>query len=186
MPSTDSGLSKEGQTRTLATIGGQFRLTGVCAGHTGLIVVFMVHCAILKSILALIRTIQTDKKHYFCQCNCDSSRLYIELNWFADTRYNVRNIAMLLRECTVTSKKVPITKTYLYSFDPLKPHFYIVKLGFTGIYIIFLISAQIHILRILVYNRLGEAVLTSTYNLCFKKYENIRGFYLFFFLFFFL
>ena len=35
-----------------------------------------------------------------------------------------------------------ITKTRLYSFDPLKPHFYIVKLGFTGVYIIFLISAQ--------------------------------------------
>ena len=36
----------------------------------------------------------------------------------------------------------PITKTYLYNLDPLKPHFYIVKLGFTGVYIIFLISAQ--------------------------------------------
>ena len=35
-----------------------------------------------------------------------------------------------------------ITKTYLYNLDPLKPHFYIVKLGFTGVYIIFLISAQ--------------------------------------------
>ena len=32
-----------------------------------------------------------------------------------------------------------ITKTRLYDFDPLKPHFYIVKLGFTGVYIIFLI-----------------------------------------------
>ena len=32
----------------------------------------------------------------------------------------------------------PITKTCLYNFDPLKPHFYIVKLGFTGIGIIFL------------------------------------------------
>ena len=29
----------------------------------------------------------------------------------------------------------------LYYFDPLKPHFYIVKLGFTGVYIIFLITA---------------------------------------------
>ena len=51
-----------------------------------------------------------------------------------------------------------ITKTCLYNFDPLKPHFYIVKLGFTGVYIIF------------------EAVLTSTHNLCFKqtyvKYQN--------------
>ena len=35
-----------------------------------------------------------------------------------------------------------ITKTCLYNFDPLKPHFYIVKLGFTGVNIIFLISAQ--------------------------------------------
>ena len=35
-----------------------------------------------------------------------------------------------------------ITKTCLYNFDPLKPHFYIVKLGFTGVNIIFLISAE--------------------------------------------
>ena len=33
-------------------------------------------------------------------------------------------------------------KTCLYNADPLKPHFYIVKLGFTRVYIIFLISAQ--------------------------------------------
>ena len=31
-----------------------------------------------------------------------------------------------------------ITKTCLYNVDPLKPHFYIVKLGFTGVYITFL------------------------------------------------
>ena len=37
---------------------------------------------------------------------------------------------------------VCITKTCLYNVDPHKPHFYIVKLGFTGVYIIFLISAQ--------------------------------------------
>ena len=36
-----------------------------------------------------------------------------------------------------------ITKTRLYNFDPRKPLFYIVKLGFTGGYIIFVISAQI-------------------------------------------
>ena len=51
-----------------------------------------------------------------------------------------------------------ITKTCLYNFDPLKPHFYIVKLGFTGVHIIILISAQ----NI-------EAVLTSTHNLCFEQ-----------------
>ena len=48
-----------------------------------------------------------------------------------------------------------ITKTRLYNFDPLKPHFHIVKLGFPGVYTTFLISA-------------------STLNLCFgQKYEKI-------------
>ena len=31
-----------------------------------------------------------------------------------------------------------ITQTCLYYFDPIKPHFYIVRLGFTGVYFIFL------------------------------------------------
>ena len=37
---------------------------------------------------------------------------------------------------------VLITKTDPYILDPLKPHFYIVKLGFTGVYIIFLVFAK--------------------------------------------
>ena len=45
---------------------------------------------------------------------------------------------------------IPITKTRLCNFDPRKPHFYIVKLGFTGVYIIFPISAQKHRLWVLV------------------------------------
>ena len=43
-----------------------------------------------------------------------------------------------------------ITKTCLYNFDPLKLHFYIVKLGFTGVYIIFIISTQKHRFWVLV------------------------------------
>ena len=50
----------------------------------------------------------------------------------------------------VFATRMNITKTHLYSFDPLKPHFYIVKLGFTGVYVIFLISAQKHRLLVLV------------------------------------
>ena len=42
----------------------------------------------------------------------------------------------------ISFKVLLITKTCLYSFDPLKPHFYIVKLGFTGVYIIFLILLE--------------------------------------------
>ena len=44
-----------------------------------------------------------------------------------------------------------ITKTCLYNFDSLKPHLSIVKLGFTGIYIIFfIISAQKYRLWVLI------------------------------------
>ena len=61
-----------------------------------------------------------------------------------------------------------ITKTCLYNFDPLKPYFCIVKLGFTAVYIIFLISAQ-NIYCEYSLERLNEVVLTSTQNLCFEK-----------------
>ena len=45
--------------------------------------------------------------------------------------------------CALSFERQPfITKTRIYNFDPLKSHFYIVKLKFTGVYIIFLISAQ--------------------------------------------
>ena len=40
--------------------------------------------------------------------------------------------------------RVCITKTCLYRFDPLKLHFYTVKLEFTRVYVIFLITAQKH------------------------------------------
>ena len=48
--------------------------------------------------------------------------------------------------------RISITKTYLYNFDPIKPHFCAVKLGFTGLYIIFLIYPQKHRLWVLVRN----------------------------------
>ena len=43
-----------------------------------------------------------------------------------------------------------ITKIRLYNFDPLKPHFYIIKLWFTGSYISFLILLKKHSLWVLV------------------------------------
>ena len=60
-------------------------------------------------------------------------------------------IQTILRMCKVSSGPLlSITKTCQYNIDPLKPHFYIVKLGFTGVYIIFVISAQKHRLWVLV------------------------------------
>ena len=54
--------------------------------------------------------------------------VYVRFNWMHEVYF---------------CQKLPtysITKTCLYSFDPLKPHFYIVKLGLTGVYIIYFCS----------------------------------------------
>ena len=62
--------------------------------------------------------------------------------------------------------------TYLYNFDPLNPFIYIVKLNFTGVYVIFHISAQ---KKDCGYSL--EAVLTSAHNLSFEqKYEKYQFF----------
>ena len=62
---------------------------------------------------------------------------------------NVQVLSESNRQMVLLPKKVT-TKTRLYNFDPLKPHFYIVKLGFTGVYIIFLILLNEHRLWVLV------------------------------------
>ena len=74
------------------------------------------------------------------------------------------------------ANEVDITKTYIYNFDPLKPHIYIVKLGFTGVYIIFLISAQnIDCGYSLEPPRRGGS--NEYHNLCFEqKYEKTSEF----------
>ena len=56
----------------------------------------------------------------------------------------------------------------LASSKPLIPHFYIVKLGYTGgcLFSYFRSKTQTVGTR---YNRLGEAVLTCTYNQCFEQ-----------------
>ena len=100
------------------------------------------------------------------------------LNHF--TRINDVNYQKGRVHCLKKGIKQNITKTHLYNSDPLKPYFYIVKLGFTGGYIIFLISAQNRNCRYsLEPPRRGgaEAVLTSTHSLCFEqKYEKYQYF----------
>ena len=89
------------------------------------------------------------------------SHLYLFFNSFSHSltlysRYLLKSIpwntfsSIVAEEWQCTCAFCTITKTYLYNFDPFKPHFYIVKLGFTGVYIIFLISAQKHRLWVLV------------------------------------
>ena len=66
-----------------------------------------------------------------------------------------------------------ITKICLYNFYPIKPYFYLVNLGFTGVYMILLISAQKH--------RLWVLVRTASS----RNMKIIRIFHLIFFFFFF-
>ena len=45
-------------------------------------------------------------------------------------------VCLLVRPCLTSRKQVRVTKT------PITPHFYIVKLGYTGVYIFFLFLLQ--------------------------------------------
>ena len=67
------------------------------------------------------------------------------------SEYLLHNLLAMFMDSNVT-----ITQTCLYNFDPLKPHFYRVKVEFTGVYIIFLISAQKHRLRVLIRTALAN------------------------------
>ena len=75
-----------------------------------------------------------------------------------------------------------MTKTYLYNFDPIKHHLYIVKLEFTGVCIIFHMSAQKYRLWILV--RSPQRGGSKEYPQCFfgKNMKNMLFFVVFFFL----
>ena len=80
----------------------------------------------------------------------DKSSIDEDLNiWYSFLLKHSNNLAPI-KSKRVKSKSMPdwftpdiiqiITKTYLYNFDPFKPHFYIVKLGFTGVYIMYFCS----------------------------------------------
>ena len=57
--------------------------------------------------------------------------------------------------------------TYPCSEYPLKPHFYIIKLGLAGVYLFSYFFLRKH--RLWVLARLVQAVLICTHNLCFER-----------------
>ena len=78
-----------------------------------------------------------DDGHQYCVCPFDFTGHYCEKR--ATKRYwDLPNHNTNYTKEYRRNPQTVITKTYLYNIDPLKPHFYIVKLGFTGVYIIFL------------------------------------------------
>ena len=74
--------------------------------------------------------------------------------------FKLRLVMILICQCECCSHiSEGITQTYLYNSDPHKSHFYMVKLGFKGVYII-------------------NPVLTSTHNLRFEqKCEKYKSFF---------
>ena len=85
----------------------------------------------------------------------------------------IRDCVLVWRQdaCGGKNSNMHITKTCLYNFDPLKPHFYIIKLGFTGVYIIFLF-----LLKNIDCGYPLEPPRV-THNLCFEqKYEKCQNF----------
>ena len=99
--------------------------------HFKLMVENVKHLHYVNSMRKAKRNLQ--KMSLLCE-NCDFSSVIL------DFLENLSACKMVVIKYQVM--KALITKTYLYNVDPLKPHIYIVKLGFTGVYIIFHISAQ--------------------------------------------
>ena len=71
-----------------------------------------------------------------------------------------------------------IMKTCPYNVYPLEPHFYIAKLGYAGVYLFLLFLLQNIDCGYSLEpphrgNRLTEAVLTFTHNLCFEQKQQI-------------
>ena len=114
---------------------------------------------------------------YYIKVGLRGSKLYRQV--FGMERVNKPQTKEKQSNWFPLPQKGDITKTCLYNVDPFKPHIYIVKVGFTGVYI-FLIFAQKHRLWVLL-----RTASPSTHNLCFvQKYEKYQNFCLKLFFFF--
>ena len=112
--------------------------------------VTMDHCMLHK--LAVFRAIYKETKHAYHLRNVEKNFDFTSRRWNNDesTLFQrcvpARIVFVKVWRFVMSQYKIfyCITKTCLYNFYPLEPNFYtcIVKLGFTGVYII--ISAQKH------------------------------------------
>ena len=87
----------------------------------------------------------TPRLQYFflkCRRNVKCRNVFV----YAFDTLNLVGYILIWAGCTAFPTRLHMrpafTKTCLYNFGPLNPHFYAVKLGFTGVYINFLVSAQ--------------------------------------------
>ena len=86
----------------------------------------------LYSGMVCLRLLWVNYYYYYSYFSC---RIYQE---YWDTPYHIRPQIIYKSIRTFTEGTECITKTCLCNFDPMKPQFYIVKLGFTGYKLFFL------------------------------------------------
>ena len=106
-----------------------------------------------KSINLRIPNFRSFKTLDVAYCHLDQrlqnscARHLLKSTWQGSVQFGILETNNLQMVCT---------KTFLCNSDHLKPHFYIVKLGFTRVYTIFLIFVQKH--RLWVCNRTASAM----------------------------
>ena len=92
--------------------------------------------------------IKFESKFIVCKVLYFKAQYFLRLRYPLNCQTEFNQTHDSYASCLIVERS--ITKTRLYNFEPLKPFFYIVKQGFTGVYIIFLIFAQKHRLWVLV------------------------------------
>ena len=81
---------------------------------------------------------------------------------------NINCVTAIAQLVSAFGSENAITKTCPYNVHPLESHLYIVKMGFAGVCLFFLILLQIrHLVTRL--NRLEEALLMCTHDVCFEQ-----------------
>ena len=137
-------------------------LTSLRVNHSAMKYLCMSFRASIHKILCWVNAFElshqkilTIKHNVHLHDKIKKKSLNIPLNiCFCELRKNLLRTQIESESATVNELSVFITKTsmktYLCNFDPLKPQFYIVKLGFTGVYLFFLIFTQTHRLWVLV------------------------------------
>ena len=90
-------------------------------------------CVVRMKKICLISNLKCDQLRFWSDRMNTQADLFLWLAHMSEGTFS-----------DVVAHRFFITKTCLYNVYPLKPHFYIVKLGFTGVYVILLISAQKH------------------------------------------
>ena len=89
-----------------------------------------------------------------------------------DNTFTARHIR--ITHSWLNPQQYTITKTSLYKNDPLKPHFYVVKLGFTGVSLLFLFLLK-NIDCEYSLEQPHQGISNDTHNLCFEqKYEEYQ------------